>query len=126
MPSFVILYVKDPRASAAFYEKLLGTPPAEQSPTFVMFALSPGVLLGLWIRDEVTPRVSAAPGASELAVTVGSNADVQAACARWRAEGAQISLEPTTLDFGYCFAMRDPDGHLVRVFCPPREEKRLP
>ncbi len=123
MPSFLILYVDNPRSSAAFYEKLLGAAPVEQSPTFVMFALGAGALLGLWIRDEVTPRVSAAPGACELALTVESAAAVDAACARWRAEGAPIALEPTTLDFGYCFAMRDPDGHVVRVFCPPREEK---
>ncbi len=43
-PNFVILYVKDPSASAAFYADVLGRTPVEASPTFVMFALSSGLL----------------------------------------------------------------------------------
>jgi hypothetical protein len=39
-PNFVILYVKDPSASAAFCADLLGHAPVEASPTFAMFALS--------------------------------------------------------------------------------------
>ena len=34
-PNFVILYVKDPSASAAFYADVLGRTPVEASPTFV-------------------------------------------------------------------------------------------
>src|SRR5258707_12748453 len=69
-PNFVILYVKDPSASAAFYADVLGRTPVEASPTFVMFALSSGLMLGLWLRDNVAPVADAAPGGAELAVTV--------------------------------------------------------
>src|SRR5256885_14558597 len=68
-PNFVILYVDDVAASAAFYADLLGRPPAESSPTFAMFALDSGVMLGLWSRRGVEPA-AAAPGGSELAFQV--------------------------------------------------------
>jgi catechol 2,3-dioxygenase-like lactoylglutathione lyase family enzyme len=54
-PNFVILYVRDAAASAAFYADLLGKPPVEASPTFAMFALASGVMLGLWGADGVLP-----------------------------------------------------------------------
>src|SRR5260370_16831499 len=69
-PNFVILYVKDPSASAAFYTDVLGRAPVEASPTFVMFALSSGLMLGLWLRDNVAPAADGPPGGAELAVTV--------------------------------------------------------
>lgn len=117
-PNFVILYVKDPRESAAFYSRLLGSNPVEASPTFVMFALESGMMFGLWIRDEVVPAVASQPGAAELAIAVDSREEVESALADWRAAGAAVVLEPTELDFGYGFAVRGPDGHLVRVFNP--------
>lgn len=61
-PSFVILYGDNPPASVAFYTALLGKPPVESSPTFAMFALESGVMLGLWSRRTVEPAVSAASG----------------------------------------------------------------
>src|SRR5260370_40642429 len=64
-PNFVILYVKDPSASAAFYADVLGRTPVEASPTFVMFALSSGIMLGLWSRDNVAPAAHAAAGGAE-------------------------------------------------------------
>ena len=117
-PNFVIFYVKDPKASAAFYARLLRSEPAEASPTFVMFALQSGVMFGLWIREEVAPSVRSLPGAAELAVAMESRADVESAWNDWRAAGAEVALEPTQLDFGYGFAVRDPDGHVIRVFHP--------
>ena len=47
-PNFIIPYVKNPAQSAAFYAGLLGRPPVDSSPNFAMFALSSGVMLGLW------------------------------------------------------------------------------
>ena len=117
-PNFVIFYVKDPSASARFYARLLGSQPLEASPTFVMFALESGMMLGLWIRDEVSPAAQSRPGAAELAIAVESRDEVESAWNDWRAGGAEIALEPTELDFGYGFAVRDPDGHIVRVFKP--------
>ncbi len=52
-PNFIILYVSNPTTSAAFYERMLGQPPVEASPTFAMFALKSGVMLGLWARHTV-------------------------------------------------------------------------
>jgi len=115
-PGFVILYVKNPAASAAFYSRLLGSDPIESSPAFVMFALKSGMMLCLWIRDEVQPAVRSQPGAFELAVSVESRAKVESVLREWRAAGAVVALEPTELDFGYGFVVRDPDGHLIRVF----------
>ena len=79
-PTFVLLYVDDPAASAAFYATLLGRPPVESSPNFVMFALESGVMLGLWSRHEVTPAATT-PGGGELAFTV-ADADAVRAHAR--------------------------------------------
>jgi len=117
-PNFVIFYVRDPSASAAFYSRLFGSDPVEASPTFVMFALQSGMMFGLWIRDEVAPSVQSLPGAAELAIAVESRAEVESAFTDWRAAGAEIALQPTELDFGYGFAVRDPDGHVIRVFNP--------
>ena len=60
-PNFVLLYVADPAASARFYEQLLDKRPVEESPTFAMFALSSGVMLGLWGRSGVEPAAAASP-----------------------------------------------------------------
>jgi hypothetical protein len=38
-PNFLVLYVDNPAASAAFYRDLFGREPSEASPTFVLFAL---------------------------------------------------------------------------------------
>jgi catechol 2,3-dioxygenase-like lactoylglutathione lyase family enzyme len=46
-PNFILLYVEDAARSATFYGDLLGKAPAEASPTFAMFPLESGVLLGL-------------------------------------------------------------------------------
>ena len=48
-PNFIILYVDNPGASAAFYQGLMRRAPVESSPTFAMFALDGGYMLGLWV-----------------------------------------------------------------------------
>jgi catechol 2,3-dioxygenase-like lactoylglutathione lyase family enzyme len=117
-PSFVVLYVKDTAASSAFYADVLGRAPDEASPTFAMFALSSGVMLGLWKRDTVAPGVTAAPGGSELCITVDNDDAVRAAHADWSARKLPIAQTPTAMDFGYSFVALDPDGHRLRVFAP--------
>lgn len=121
-PNIVIFYVENPAASAAFYRRLLGTDPLEQSPNFVMFALSSGMMFGLWSREEVVPVVQTSPGAAELAITLENHAAVEHALEEWRALGDIIAQEPIELDFGYGFAVRDPDGYTVRVFTPGASE----
>ncbi len=116
-PNLVILYVRDAAASAAFYADLLGHPPVEASPGFVMFALAGGTMLGLWTADGVTPPATAA-GGSELAFTVGDPDAVRTTHADWVARGLEILQTPTVLDFGFTFTACDPDGHRLRVFSP--------
>jgi len=117
-PNFVILYVKDPSASAAFYADVLGRTPVEASPTFVMFALSSGVMLGLWLRDNVAPAADAAAGGAELAVTLPDADAVRAMHADWSRRKLPIAQPPTAMDFGLTFVALDPDGHRLRVFAP--------
>jgi catechol 2,3-dioxygenase-like lactoylglutathione lyase family enzyme len=117
-PNFVILYVENPPASATFYADLLGQPPVEASPTFALFALRSGVMLGLWSRHTVEPAAAAAGGGAELAVTVDDDAAVDATCADWTRRGLPIAQAPTQMDFGRTFVALDPDGHRLRVFAP--------
>jgi catechol 2,3-dioxygenase-like lactoylglutathione lyase family enzyme len=116
--SFVLLYVADPVASAAFYEGLLGKPPIDVAPTFAMLPLNDQVRLGLWLRGDVAPSATAAPGGNEIAFTVADAGAVHATYSAWRERGLQIAQEPTAMDFGHTFVALDPDGHRLRVFAP--------
>jgi catechol 2,3-dioxygenase-like lactoylglutathione lyase family enzyme len=118
--SFVILYVENPVASAAFYQGLLGRAPIDVAPTFAMLPLNDRVMLGLWARGGVEPAVAAAPGGSEVAFTVSDADAVRATHAAWRERGLRIAQEPTAMDFGDTFVALDPDGHRLRVFAPNR------
>ena len=116
-PNFVILYVKNPTESAAFYARLLGKPPIESSPTFAMFALESGVMLGLWSAHSVEPAATPT-GGSEIAFAVDGNKTVDATHTAWRALGLQVIQAPTDMDFGHTFVAVDLDGHRLRVFAP--------
>ena len=118
LPHFVLLYVDDPQASAAFYARLLDRLPLDSSPNFAMFELSPGLRLGLWARHDVQPAPRGANDASELAMAVGTTDEVEALCADQKRKGVTILQEPVTMDFGRTFLAADPDGHKLRVFCP--------
>jgi len=115
--NFVLLYVENPARSEAFYADLLGCPAAESSPTFAMFAMASGVMLGLWRREGVRPAANP-PGGAEIAFAVESRAAVDARCADWRARGLNVIQPPTDMDFGRTFVALDPDGHRLRVFAP--------
>lgn len=117
-PNVVILYVTNPGASAAFYTELFGRAPLEASPTFAMFKLESGTMLGLWSRATVEPRPDGTPGGSEIAITVSTEADVDRLHADWTARGITIAQTPTAMDFGRTFVALDPDAHRVRVFAP--------
>lgn len=117
---FVLLYVDSPAASARFYAALLGREPIEESPTFAMFPLPSGLMLGLWSRHTVEPAAKAAGGGAEIAMTVPDAATVDATHADWVARGLLIVQAPTDLDFGRTFVALDPDGHRLRVFCPSK------
>ena len=115
---FILLYVDSPAASARFYANLIGSAPLEESPTFAMFALPSGVMLGLWSRHTVEPAATAAAGGAEIAMTVADAAAVDALHVDWQARGLAILQAPTDLDFGRTFVALDPDGHRLRVFAP--------
>lgn len=115
---FTLFHVTDPEASARFYAGLLERPAIEASPTFAMFALAPGAMLGLWRRDTVEPASRGGPGACELAWAVQGRDVVDTCHARWRALGCTVLQAPAAIDFGYTFTVADPDGHRVRVFAP--------
>lgn len=117
-PNYSLLYVDRPENSARLYSDILGRQPIQSSPTFVLFALDGGQMLGLWGRDGVKPALAAGEGGvnSELAFKVGSDADVDAAHAAWRGHGLAIIQAPERVDFGYTFTATDPDGHRLRVF----------
>jgi catechol 2,3-dioxygenase-like lactoylglutathione lyase family enzyme len=117
-PNFVIIYVDSPAASAAFYGDLLGRSPIESSPTFALFALDSGVMLGLWSRHTVEPAAEAAGGGGEIAFSVPDVAAVRALYAEWTARGLPILQEPVDMDFGHTFVALDPDKHRLRVFTP--------
>ncbi len=120
---FILLHVENPAESARFYAGLLGQEPAEQSPTFAMFPLASGIRLGLWSRHTVEPAATAAGGAAEIAMMVGSAAEVDETYSDWRARGVAILQGPTDLDFGRTFTACDPDGHRLRVFWPFPDER---
>lgn len=112
-----ILYVQNPVESAAFYGRLLGMAPLDESPGFAMFALGPQGMLGLWRAPDVLPAATPA-GGSELCFTLADRAAVDACLARWEVQGARVLQRPTDMDFGYTGAVADLDGHRVRVFSP--------
>ena len=109
--SFVLLLVTDPARSAAFYERLLGRAPFEQTPTFAGFKLNETTNLGLWSQATVEPPMNGRPGATDLCFEVE---DVDRAHTEWKALGIPIIAEPKDLDFGRTFVGLDPDGHRLR------------
>jgi len=90
-PNFVLLYVDNPPSSAMFYADLLGKQPVESSPTFAMFALGSGVMLGLWSRETVEPAVTSAAGSGELAIAVVDRDAVETMHIDWTRRGLKIA-----------------------------------
>lgn len=117
-PNFLLFFVDSPAASATFYGDLFGLAPVEQSPTFALFALSSGLMLGLWSKHTAEPRPGAGAGGTELGLTVGEKAEVDATHADWQGRGIAILQPPIEMDFGRTFVALDPDGHRLRVFAP--------
>ncbi|WP_116792571.1 VOC family protein [Achromobacter dolens] len=119
--NFVIFYVDKPEASAAFYSALLNRPPVESSPTFALFALDSGLMLGLWSRHTVEPAAAGRGGCTELAFTVPDADALNQRHLDWSLRGLPILQAPTNMDFGRTFVALDPDGHRLRVFAPAPE-----
>ena len=121
-PNFFILYVDNPAASSAFYSRLFGRSPVESSPTFAMFALDSGVMIGLWSKHTVQPSAICAGGGGEWAFAVEGKHAADALCAEWKTSGLPIVQDPLDMEFGYTFVALDPDGHRLRVFVPHNDD----
>lgn len=111
--SFILLFVEDPLASAAFYSKLFNLNPIEQYPTFALFAFKNGVMLGLWSKKTAEPTVTALAGATEIAFI---EENIDATYNQLLALGIPIAQKPTHMSFGYTFVALDPDGHRIRIY----------
>jgi catechol 2,3-dioxygenase-like lactoylglutathione lyase family enzyme len=114
-PTTVILYVRDAHVSARFYANVLGREPVEEHPHFAMLPMAPGIMLGLWSRQQVTPEAGGSAGSCELAITVANKQEVLELHQSWMQRGIDIIQLPTQLDFGFTFIGGDPDGHRLRV-----------
>lgn len=114
--NYVMLYVDNPPASASFYADLLGKPAVDVSPTFALFAMTSGLMFGLWSKHGVEPKSSGAIGGAEIAIKVANADAVRATYADWVKRGLPIAQTPTAMDFGTTFVALDPDGHRLRVF----------
>ena len=117
-PNLIILYVKDPAESAAFYRNILSREPAVEAPNFVAFPLDGGFTLGLWRRSSVEPQPSAVGNRGEVAFMVDGENAVARHYEDWRGRGLPFAQDLTELDFGPTFVVLDPDGHRLRV-CEP-------
>lgn len=119
-PVFTILYVNHPQNSAGFYEELLQQPPLELSPTFGLFKINDGFILGLWSKHTMQPTTTATPGAIELALPKATVHEVDTIYKQWQSlqqKGLVFLSAPQQMEFGYNFIATDPDGHRIRVFC---------
>ncbi|EOC0095200.1 VOC family protein [Cronobacter dublinensis] len=113
-----ILYVHNVLKSLEFYADLLGAQPVEKQPTFALFVLDNGFKLGLWSCYTVEPMVNqrAPVPAGEIVFKVQAREEVDHFYALWCMERqATVIQSPVELDFGYTFAVVDPDGHRLRV-----------
>ncbi len=111
--SMILLFVKKPVESAHFYRMLLGCEPVEEHPTFALFVLKNGMQLGVWLKDEVEPSVSAPAGGSEIAFTVE---DVDLMYSDLLKKGVKFAQLPTDMDFGRTCVALDLDGHRIRLY----------
>ena len=110
---FTLLFVENPQKSSLFYQNILNQKPIETSPTFVMFALKNGVMLGLWSKYTAEPRSDAPSGAFEICFPTD---DVDGLYDAWAAKQVTVAQKPTSMDFGRTFVVLDPDGHRIRVY----------
>lgn len=116
--SFILLFVKNPLESGSFYSRLLSLEPLEQSPTFVLFGLLNGLMLGLWSRYTAKPPVSVEGGGCEICFSEESEKKVDEIYDKWVKMGISMAQAPFAMDgMSRTFVALDPDGHRIRVLC---------
>lgn len=116
---FILLFVTNPLKSSLFYQNLFNLSPIEESPTFSLFGLQNGVMLGLWSKFTAEPKVEACAGAQEIGFPA---LDVDVLYEEWGKTGVTVIQKPCEMDFGRTFVIQDPDGHRIRVY-KLRDEK---
>ncbi|MBL4645614.1 MAG: drug:proton antiporter [Hyphomicrobiales bacterium] len=116
--NFLILYVDDAQKSSKFYTELLGVPIAQEMDGFAMMPLREGVMLGLWSKDQVEPKITSGGGNTEICFDVADADELNALHDNWKKRGLPIVQAPTQMDFGLTFVATDPDGHRLRPVFP--------
>ena len=102
------LFTADVAGVTAFYERVLGIAPAEQSDRHAVFALGELVLR---VHVAVEPGPGDPPADDHLAFTVAGLDERAAALA-----DSGISVDgPRDLPWGRSAYLRDPDGRLVEL-----------
>jgi catechol 2,3-dioxygenase-like lactoylglutathione lyase family enzyme len=115
--NYILLAVENPRKSAELYSRVLSAEPVENSETFVLYVLSTGLKVGLWIRSEIEPAPLPAGGV-EITFSEKDDEAVRQTYDAWVRLGLKIIQEPGKMDFGFTFVAADSDGHRLRVFAP--------
>jgi uncharacterized protein len=117
--SLITLGVSDYARAKAFYAAIGWSPAMDVEET--AFFQANGVVVVLWGRDKLAadmglPDDGARWGGIALAHNVGSDEEVDRIIEDARANGAEISREPSrTFYGGYAGVFRDPDGHAWEV-----------
>lgn len=117
-PNLLLLYVDDPLASAAFYERLFQIAPAARVPTYAAFSFPSGLTVGLWSTRARNFVSGGAGHRAELAFMVPDSDGVRRLHDRWREAGVTIEQPLHQAVFGLTFVATDPDGHRLRVCTP--------
>ncbi len=121
----VALWCRDLERAVAFWEKYfgaeVGAPYASaRRPGFVsrFVRLAEGAELELmsapWLEEGVSPALER-PGWAHVAVSLGSEAAVDALAARLSAEGLLVAAPRYTGDGFYEAVAQDPEGNLVEI-----------
>jgi predicted lactoylglutathione lyase len=117
--SLITLGVSDYARAKAFYEAI-GWSPAMDIENTAFFQAN-GVVLALWSREKLAADLGIADegatwGGIALAHNVGSDEEVGDVIEQARANGAEITREPSpTFYDGYAGGFRDLDGHAWEV-----------
>src|SRR3954454_14721356 len=113
--SLITLGVADHARDKAFYEAIGWAPAMDVEET--AFYVANGVVLVLWSREKLAadmglPDDGASFGGIVLAHNVASDEDVDRVVEEARAQGAEVTREPSpTFYGGYAAGFRDLDGH---------------
>ena len=121
--SLVTLGVADYARAKAFYASLGWSPALDVEET--AFFQCNGVVVALWAREKLSPDMGVPDDGARwsgiaLAHNVGSKDEVHEVIEQARANGAEVTREPSdTFYGGYAGAFRDLDGHAWEIAYNP-------